>query len=157
MSKTRHHKASADRRSTPVIISVSIAGRVESPWPETAPAWRPSKSDPAKTAWSKSAVESEPVGSAPVEVWGLEPQTYGLQSHRSSHLSYTPADRHRRSTLLERRRPRSTVLRARVVLLPRLKAERFCDNERDWGRAGPLAGGKPACWPAPTKGGRSRH
>ena len=25
-----------------------------------------------------------------VEVWGLEPQTYGLQSHRSSHLSYTP-------------------------------------------------------------------
>ena len=25
-----------------------------------------------------------------VEVWGFEPQTYGLQSHRSSHLSYTP-------------------------------------------------------------------
>ena len=27
-----------------------------------------------------------------VEVWGLEPQTYGLQSHRSSHLSYTPGN-----------------------------------------------------------------
>ena len=25
-----------------------------------------------------------------VEVWGFEPQTYGLQSHRSSQLSYTP-------------------------------------------------------------------
>ena len=25
-----------------------------------------------------------------LEVWGFEPQTYGLQSHRSSHLSYTP-------------------------------------------------------------------
>ena len=25
-----------------------------------------------------------------MEVWGFEPQTYGLQSHRSSHLSYTP-------------------------------------------------------------------
>ena len=25
-----------------------------------------------------------------MEVWGLEPQTYGLQSHRSSQLSYTP-------------------------------------------------------------------
>ena len=25
-----------------------------------------------------------------VEVWGVEPQTYGLQSHRSSQLSYTP-------------------------------------------------------------------
>ena len=30
---------------------------------------------------------------ANVEVWGLEPQTYGLQSHRSGHLSYTPGDR----------------------------------------------------------------
>ena len=26
-----------------------------------------------------------------MEVWGFEPQTYGLQSHRSSHLSYTPS------------------------------------------------------------------
>ena len=26
-----------------------------------------------------------------MEVWGLEPQTCGLQSHRSSHLSYTPS------------------------------------------------------------------
>ena len=25
-----------------------------------------------------------------LEVWGFEPQTYGLQSHRSSQLSYTP-------------------------------------------------------------------
>jgi hypothetical protein len=25
-----------------------------------------------------------------VEVWGFEPQPYGLQSHRSSQLSYTP-------------------------------------------------------------------
>ena len=25
-----------------------------------------------------------------MEVWGFEPQTYGLQSHRSSQLSYTP-------------------------------------------------------------------
>ena len=32
-----------------------------------------------------------------VEVWGLEPQTYGLQSHRSSHLSYTPGARQNRS------------------------------------------------------------
>ena len=28
-----------------------------------------------------------------LEVWGLEPQTYGLQSHRSSQLSYTPSCR----------------------------------------------------------------
>ena len=28
-----------------------------------------------------------------MEVWGFEPQTYGLQSHRSSQLSYTPAFR----------------------------------------------------------------
>ena len=32
-----------------------------------------------------------------VEVWGFEPQTYGLQSHRSSHLSYTPHWRSNRS------------------------------------------------------------
>ena len=25
-----------------------------------------------------------------MEVWGLEPQTYGMQSRRSSQLSYTP-------------------------------------------------------------------
>ena len=31
-----------------------------------------------------------------MEVWGLEPQTYGLQSHRSGHLSYTPGNRRRR-------------------------------------------------------------
>ena len=30
-------------------------------------------------------------GLSVMEVWGFEPQTYGLQSHRSSHLSYTPA------------------------------------------------------------------
>ena len=58
-----------------------------------------------------------------LEVWGLEPQTYGLQSHRSSHLSYTPADRHRQSTLRSalapvngaasaRRSPASTQARA---------------------------------------------
>ena len=28
-----------------------------------------------------------------LEVWGFEPQTYGLQSHRSSQLSYTPITR----------------------------------------------------------------
>ena len=58
-------------------------------------------------AGSRSGVASLRIGpgrigrveSEPVEVWGLEPQTYGLQSHRSSHLSYTPAGRHRRSTL----------------------------------------------------------
>ena len=32
-------------------------------------------------------------GGAAVEVWGFEPQTYGLQSHRSGQLSYTPRDR----------------------------------------------------------------
>ena len=26
-----------------------------------------------------------------MEVWGFEPQTYGLQSHRSGQLSYTPS------------------------------------------------------------------
>ncbi len=26
-----------------------------------------------------------------MEVWGFEPQTYGLQSRRSSQLSYTPS------------------------------------------------------------------
>ena len=34
-----------------------------------------------------------------LEVWGLEPQTYGLQSHRSSHLSYTPGKRQTRALL----------------------------------------------------------
>ena len=28
-----------------------------------------------------------------LEVWGFEPQTYGLQSHRSDQLSYTPGSR----------------------------------------------------------------
>jgi hypothetical protein len=30
------------------------------------------------------------INAGQLEVWGLEPQTYGLQSHRSSQLSYTP-------------------------------------------------------------------
>ena len=39
-----------------------------------------------------------------VEVWGLEPQTYGLQSHRSSHLSYTPGARQNRSASVTTKR-----------------------------------------------------
>ena len=50
-----------------------------------------------------------------LEVWGFEPQTYGLQSHRSSHLSYTPVrssprgtsgqQRHAKTARREKREP----------------------------------------------------
>ena len=50
-----------------------------------------------------------------LEAWGFEPQTYGLQSHRSSHLSYTPVrssprgtsgqQRHAKTARREKREP----------------------------------------------------
>ena len=43
-----------------------------------------------------------------MEVWGLEPQTYGLQSHRSSHLSYTPGNRYNPAHAIKPPRPLST-------------------------------------------------
>ena len=130
---TRRQRFAAQRRHR-----LSFSSRAAS-----SPRWRGNDPDVAPFRIGLGRVGSgriRPVESVPVEVWGLEPQTYGLQSHRSSHLSYTPADRHRRSTLWSAAWPRSTVPRARVVLLSRLKPERFCDNERDWGRAGPEAG-----------------
>lgn len=48
-----------------------------------------------------------------LEVWGFEPQTYGLQSHRSSHLSYTPV---RNSPGEERRESRRRDRVFRVTL-----------------------------------------
>ena len=50
-----------------------------------------------------------------MEVWGFEPQTYGLQSHRSGQLSYTPL-RSRMSQLAEdsaRTRAVSTIDKGR--------------------------------------------
>ena len=44
-----------------------------------------------------------------MEVWGLEPQTYGLQSHRSSHLSYTPGNRYNRVHAINQPRTVSTA------------------------------------------------
>ena len=41
-----------------------------------------------------------------LEVWGFEPQTYGLQSHRSSHLSYTPVRKFAGANQEERRESR---------------------------------------------------
>ena len=41
---------------------------------------------------SRSTQGRVPVGFPALEVRGLEPLTYGLQSHRSSQLSYTPGE-----------------------------------------------------------------
>jgi hypothetical protein len=49
-------------------------------------------SSPFSGAWAPSSGAPR-FFKDPVEVWGFEPQTYGLQSHRSGQLSYTPRDR----------------------------------------------------------------
>ena len=73
--------------------------------------------------------ESEQSDLATVEVWGLEPQTYGLQSHRSSHLSYTPGDRIGGRRVEPPRTQKGCATRANSCL--DAKPERFCDNERE--------------------------
>ena len=40
-----------------------------------------------------SKINAQRASALLLEVWGFEPQTYGLQSHRSDQLSYTPGSR----------------------------------------------------------------
>ena len=99
--------------------------------------------------------ESEQSDLATVEVWGLEPQTYGLQSHRSSHLSYTPGDRIGGRRVEPPRTQKGCATRATSSL--DAKPERFCDNEREREERGRVqAGNPPACRNRPSETGADR-
>ena len=52
-----------------------------------------------------------------LEVRGLEPLTYGLQSHRSSQLSYTPGVADVKKPSTRQFRPRHVTLVGQLVVL----------------------------------------
>ncbi len=69
-----------------------------------------------------------------MEIWGFEPQTYGLQSHRSSQLSYTPGyinkrerkKRERTKTVCRTTDTKYTFLYRKEVIQPHLPVRLPC-------------------------------